>query len=57
MKITLDFSDNVRGAFVNYVRKGISGTYDMVSYGLDSEDLHDGNVIKIPREDKQNDGN
>lgn len=49
MKITLDFSDDVVAAFVNYFRKGISSTYDMVSCGLDSEDLHDGNVIKIPR--------
>lgn len=49
MKITLDINDDMMCAFLS----GVMLTYDglqMVSYQLGSDDLRDGNTIKLPRE-------
>lgn len=53
MKVTLDIPDGIMCAFVNGVECTIHGM-QMVSYSLDSDDLHDGAEIKLPREEKQN---
>lgn len=49
MKITLDIPDGVILAFLNgveYTRTGMQ----MFSYSLDSDDMKDGNTVKLPRE-------
>lgn len=56
MKITLDIPDSMACCYVN----GVLATIDqmqMVSYALDRHDLHDGAVIKLPREENQNETN
>lgn len=53
MKITLDIPDSMVGCYVNGVLVTNCQLY-MVSYELDHCDLHDGAVIKLPREEKQN---
>lgn len=52
MKITLDISDRIVCAFFNGVEYTSEGA-QMVSFSLDTDDLHNGNIIKLPRE--QND--
>lgn len=50
MKITLDINDNMMCGFFN----GVMLTYDglqMVSHQLSTDDLTDGNTIKLPREE------
>lgn len=49
MKITLDIPDGMVCGFLNGVVE-IRGRLTMVSYSLDSDDLHDGAEIKLPRE-------
>jgi len=49
MKITLDISDSVICAFINGVRVGGTGL-EMFSHQLDSDDLVDGNTVKLPRD-------
>ncbi len=51
MKITLDISDGIICGFFNGVEVTRSGM-QMVSYQLGSDDLVDGNTIKLPREEK-----
>lgn len=53
MKITLDIPDGIVCAFLSGVEATLAGM-NMVSYSLDSDDLHDGAEIKLPREAKQN---
>lgn len=48
MKITLDIPNNTMCAFLNcieYTSEGLS----MRSYSLDGDDMRDGNIIKLPR--------
>lgn len=50
MRIILDINDNMMCAFFG----GVMLTYDglqMVSYQLSTDDLIDGNTIKLPREE------
>lgn len=49
MKITLDISDGTVCAFFSSVEVTLNGM-SAVSYPLDSDDLHDGAEIKLPRE-------
>lgn len=52
MKITLDIPEGMACGFLN----GVVGTRSgltMVTYALDSDDLHDGAEIKLPREAQQ----
>ena len=51
MKIILDIPDGIVGAFLNGVEVTLNGM-SVVSYPLDSDDLHDGAEIKLPREGK-----
>lgn len=51
MKITLDIPDGMVGCFLNGVTVTLSGM-NLVTYALDSDDLHDGAEIKLPRETK-----
>ena len=51
MKITLDIPDGIVCAFLNGVEVTLNGM-SVVSYPLDSDDLHDGAEIKLPREAK-----
>lgn len=53
MKITLDIPDGILCGFFNGVRHTFSGL-QMVSYALDSDDVRDGNTIKLPREQEKN---
>ena len=48
MKITLDIPDGVVLAFLNGVEYARTGM-QMFSYQLDSDDLKDGNTVKLPR--------
>ena len=52
MKITLDIPDGIVCAFFNGVERTFIGM-NMVSYSLDSDDLHDGAEIKLPREEQK----
>lgn len=52
MKITLDIPDGIVCAFFNGVERTFAGM-NMVSYSLDSDDLHDGAEIKLPREEQK----
>ena len=58
MKITLDISDRIVCAFFNGVEYTRNGA-QMVSFSLDTDDLHNGKIIKLPREqnDEVNNGN
>lgn len=51
MKITLDIPDGMVCGFLNGVIATLDGM-NMVSYSLDTDDLHDGAEIKLPREAK-----
>ena len=52
MKITLDIPDGMVCGFLNGVIATLGGM-NMVSYSLDSDDLHDGAEIKLPREEQK----
>lgn len=54
MKITLDINDNMMCGFFNGVMLAYDGL-QMVSYSLSSDDLVDGNTIKLPREELRHD--
>ncbi|MDY4231398.1 MAG: hypothetical protein SOX74_04860 [Candidatus Faecousia sp.] len=56
MKITLDIPDGILCGFFNGVRRTFGGL-QMVSYALDSDDVRDGNTIKLPREQEKNEWN
>lgn len=49
MKITLEISDDIICGFLNAVEYTAKGM-QMVSFQLGSDDLKDGNTIKLPRE-------
>ena len=48
MKITLDIPDGVIAGFFNVVEDA-DYSMQLVSYQLDSDDLKDGNCVKLPR--------
>ena len=50
MKITLDIPDGIIAGFFNGV-EAEGYIMKLVSYQLDSDDLKDGNCIKLPREE------
>lgn len=50
MKITLDIPDGVIAGFFNVV-EDTDYSMQLVSYQLDSDDLKDGNCVKLPREE------
>lgn len=52
MKITLDIPDGMVCGFLNGVMNTRNGPR-FVSYSLDSDDLHDGAEIKLPREEQE----
>ena len=54
MKITLDISDGIICAFFNGVEVTCGGL-QLVSYQIASDDLTDGNIVKLPRERKEGD--
>ena len=54
MKITLDIPDCIIYAFLNGVEHTDTGL-QMFSYQLSSDDLKDGNIVKLPREKRVND--
>lgn len=56
MKITLDIPDGIICCFFNGVQRTFGGL-QMVSYALDSDDVRDGNTIKLPREQEKNEWN
>ena len=53
MKITLDIPDGMVYGFLNGVVE-IRVRLTMVTYALNSHDLHDGAEIKLPREEQKN---
>jgi hypothetical protein len=53
MKITLDIPEGMACGYLNGVVETRSGL-TMVTYALDSHDLHDGAEIKLPREELEN---
>ena len=50
MKITLDIPESVIAGFFNVVEVA-DYSMQLVSYQLDSDDLKDGNCVKLPREE------
>lgn len=56
MKITLDIPDGIICCFFNGVQRTFDGL-QMVSYSLGSDDVRDGNTIKLPREQEENEWN
>ena len=52
MKITLDIPDGMICGFLNGVVE-IRSRLTMVTYALDSHDLHNGAEIKLPREEQK----
>ena len=53
MKITLDIPDGFICCFFNGVRRTFDGV-QMESYSLGSDYVRDGNTIKLPREQEEN---
>lgn len=49
MKITLDIPDGIIAGFFNGVEVTAHGM-QLVSYQLSTDDLKDGNTVKLPRE-------
>lgn len=49
MKITLDIPDGIIAGFFNGVEVTAQGM-QLVSYQLSTDDLKDGNIVKLPRE-------
>ena len=56
MKITLNIPDGFICCFFNGVQRTFDGL-QMVSYSLCSDDMRDGNTIKLPREQEENEWN
>ena len=54
LKVTLDIPDDIVCGFFNGVQITYSGM-QLVSYQLGSDDLKDGNIVKLPRERKEGD--
>lgn len=54
MKITIDIPDTTLSVFVSMIWDEFT-VYKMGTSALDTDDLKDGNEIKLPRE-KENDG-
>ena len=52
MRITLDIPDGIICGFFNGVELADTGL-QLVSYQLSSDDLKDGNTLKLPRERKE----
>ena len=52
MRITLDIHDDIICGFFNGVEFTNTGL-QLVSYQLSSDDLADGNTVKLPREQKE----
>lgn len=52
MKITLEINDGAIAGFLNLAQEE-NGTLFLASHQLDSNDLQDGNVIKLPREESK----
>ena len=48
MKVTIDIPDTIIYGFLNVVCCEVSG-YSLVSFQLGSDDLKDGNTVKLPR--------
>lgn len=49
MKIILDIPDDIVAGFLNCVKATAYGM-QLVSYQLGTDDLKDGNTVKLPRE-------
>lgn len=47
MKIILELPDNVLAGFFNYIRADYGKGLTMCAHSLDSDDMHDGAVIKM----------
>lgn len=56
MKITLEINDNTICAFFNSVVNTDTGL-TMFSHQIGSNDLEDGNTIKLPRESQEKENN
>ena len=56
MKITLEINDNTTCAFFNSVVNTDTGL-TMFSHQIGSNDLEDGNIIKLPRESQEKENN
>ena len=56
MRITLEIPEGIICGFFNGVELTYTGL-QLVSYQLSSDDLKDGNTVKLPRERKDGDGN
>lgn len=54
MKITLDIPDGIIAGFFNGVEVTAHGM-QLVSYQLSTDDLKDGNIVKLPREQENSD--
>lgn len=54
MKITLDIPDGIIAGFFNGVEVTAHGM-QLVSYQLSTDDLKDGNTVKLPREQENSD--
>lgn len=54
MKITLDIPDGMRCAYLCGVVDDLDGYLKMSCYMMESNDLHDGAEIKLPREELKN---
>lgn len=52
MKVTLDISSTFLCCFLNGVQASDDGGLQMVSYSIDTDDLRDGKVIKLPRDEE-----
>lgn len=52
MKITLDIPDGIIAGFFNGVEVTAHGM-QLVSYQLSTDDLKDGNTVKLPREQEE----
>lgn len=54
MKITLDIPDGIIAGFFNGVEV-TAHSMQLVSYQLSTDDLKDGNIVKLPREQENSD--
>lgn len=54
MKITLELSDNVIAGFFNYVYIEHERTIKMHTQSIATDEMHDGAVIKIGRDNDEN---
>lgn len=53
MRITLEIPDGAVCAILTYVESTKFGSMHLASSTLDTEDLRDGNEIKLPRREEQ----